>query len=205
MIAAIVLAASIALPASGTYTYTITTAAGRHFSTTITVASGPDGVKTDEAFGAPTPVATTEQHFDRGLHERSFTAHQSGRDVLTIDFAQSLAVYTIGNIKRELALDAPDCLLVADNVLTSEVMLPSVILATGAVDCTFVLSTGVQMEKGFVLDTPPSAHPSQAAPGDASIAMDINGLRETIWYDPKTLIPDYIDFGEDVGAAVLVR
>jgi hypothetical protein len=205
MIAAIVLAAVTAFPASGTYTYAIKTAAGKTYSTTIVIASGRDGVTTREAFGAPTPTATTEQHFDSGLHEVSFTARQTGRDLLTITFAESVATYSIGGHTYKLELDAPDCLLVADNVLTSDVMLPSVIRATGAIDCTYVLSTAVQMKKGYVLDAPPKAHPSQAAPGDASIAIDVNGLHQTIWYDAKTLIPDYIDFGEDVGEAVLIR
>jgi hypothetical protein len=204
MIAAIVLAAATALPASGTYAYAIKTTAGKTYNTTISIASGPDGVTTHELFG-PTPVATTEQHFDRNLHELVFAAQQPGRDRLTITFAQSRAVYSIGGYTHALELDAPDCILVADNVLTSAVMLPSVVLASGATDCTYVLSTAVQMEKGYVLDTPPKLHPTQAAPGDASITIDVNGLHETVWYDTKTLIPDYIDFGEDVGNAVLVR
>jgi hypothetical protein len=204
VIAAVVLAAATAFPASGTYAYAIKTAAGKTYSTTIAIASGPNGVTTHELFG-PAPTATTEQHFDSALHEVSFAAQQPGRDPLTISFAQSKAIYSIGGHTHDLALDAPDCLLVADNILTSAVMLPSVIRATGATDCTYVLSTAVQLEKGYVLDAPSKMHPVQAAPGDSSITIDVNGLHETVWYDPKTLIPDFIDFGEDVGSAALVR
>jgi hypothetical protein len=204
VIAALVLAASTALPASGTYAYTIRTVAGQTYNTTISIASGPNGVTTHELFG-PSPIAATEQHFDSALHELSFAAQQPGRDKLTITFAQSKALYSIGGHTHELALDAPDCILVADNVLTSAVILPSVLRATGATDCTYVLSTAVQMQKGFVLDTPPQTHPTQAAPNDASVTIDVNGRHETVWYDPKTLIPDYIDFGEGVGNAILVR
>jgi hypothetical protein len=205
MIVSLLLASAITFPASGTYTYKIETAQNALYSTTITIATSRDGVRTHEAFGSPTPSATTDQRFDAGLHELSFSAQQTGRDHLTITFAQSEAVYTIGGHTARLELDAPDCTLVADNVLTSSVMLPAVILATGAYDCTYVLSTGVQYEKGFVLDMLPSARPAQAAAGDASVAIDINGLHETVWYDPKTLIPDFIDFGKDIGYAILVR
>ncbi len=204
MIAAFLLVAATVFPAGGTYTYEIETPAGAQYSTTVVITPSADGVRTHEAFGVPA-TATTEQRFDSGLHELTFAAQQNGRGALTIAFAQSEATYSINGKTLQLDLDAPDCLLVFDNILTSVVMLPSVILSTGASDCTYVLSTAVQAEKGYVLDVPPNAHPAQAAATDASITMDINGVHETVWYDPKTLIPDFIDFGEEVGDAVLVR
>ena len=204
VIATLVLAATIAFPAAGTYTYEIETPAGAQYSTTVTVTPTKNGVTTHEAFGMPV-TASTDQHFDSALHELDFAAKQSGRDPLTIAFAQSQAVYSIAGHTVRLDLDAPDCLLVFDNILTSVVMLPSIVLATGANDCTYVRSTAVQSEKGYVVDTPPSAHPAQAAAADASVTIDINGVHETVWYDTKTLIPDFIDFGESVGDAILVR
>jgi len=205
VIAILLLAVATTFPAGGSYTYEIETPSGTQYSTTVVITPTRNGVTTHEAFGAPTPTATTEQRFDSGLHELTFAAQQTGGNSLTITFAQSQAVYSIAGRTHLLVLDAPDCLLVADNVLTSMVMLPSVILATGATDCTYVLSTAVQSEKGYVLDTAPDVHPPQAAAGDASITMDRSGLHEIVWYDPKTLIPDYIDFGAGVGDAVLVR
>lgn len=203
MIAALLLAGAVAFPAPGAYTYEIDTPSGKTFRTTVAIARAADGITTHESFGVPA-TATTDQHFDSSLHELTFAANQTGR-TLTITFAQSQALYRVAGKTIELALDAPDCLLVSDNILTSLVMLPSVVLATGAVDCTFVLSTAVQLEKGYVLDAPRNARPARAAPDDASIAIDVNGLHETVWYDRKTLIPDYIDFGEAVGDAVLIR
>lgn len=203
MIASLLLVGAVAFPALGTYTYEIDTPAGKTFRTTVAIARAADGIATHESFGVPS-MATTDQRFDSSLHELTFNANQTGRS-LTITFAQSQALYRIAGKTVSLALDAPDCLLVSDNILTSLVMLPSVVLATGAVDCTFVLSTAVQLEKGYVLDAPPKAHPTRAAPDDASVAIDVNGLHETIWYDRKTLIPDYIDFGETVGDAFLIR
>jgi hypothetical protein len=204
MIATLLLAAATVFPAAGTYTYEVETPGGAQYSTTIVITPSADGVTTHEVFGVPV-IATTDQRFDSQLHELTFSAQQNGRGALTIAFAHSEATYSIDGKTIRLDLDAPECLLVFDNVLTSVVMLPAVVLATGASDCTYVLSTGVRSEKGYVLDVPPRAHPAQASAADASITMDISGVHETVWYDPKTLIPDFIDFGEEIGDAILVR
>ena len=199
---AMVLAAGIAYPAAGTYTYEIDTPSGKTYTTTVSIATAAKGVTTHESFGAPETTATTDQTFDPELHERSFAARQ-GRNAVTITFSADAAIYHVGSQTIRAPLDVPDCVLVDDNVLTELVMLPAVIRATGASQCTYVVSSRVRSIEGDIVDTPAGSPPARSAKGDAAITVDLEGLHETAWYDPHTLIPDYIDFGANNGFAVL--
>jgi hypothetical protein len=205
VIASLLLAGAVAFPAAGTYAYEIDTPSGRRFHTTVIISQAADGVITHETFGDTNPIATTVQQFDNSLHERSFAAQQVGGNSLTITFSGALAIYRTAGKVLKAPLDDPACVLVEDNVLTSAVMLPAVLRATNAERCTFAYSTSVRTVVAEVVSAAAGTRPARAAPSDASVTIRIGGVTETVWYDPRTLIPDYVDFGAEVGNAVLIR
>ncbi|MGC2131575.1 MAG: hypothetical protein WA629_15930 [Candidatus Aquilonibacter sp.] len=203
MLASIVLAAAVVLPTPGTYTYRIATP-GATFTSTIVVALAFDGVWTHETFGAPVPIAQTDQHFDSSLTQRSFAGAQAGR-ALTIDISDNSAHYSIDGHNADVPLDHPACTLIEDNILTSSLMLPAVVQASQATQCTFVVSTSPKTIVADVITTPPSTHPAQAAASDAAVTIHLASITETVWYDAETLIPDYIDFGYGQSATLTSR
>ncbi len=203
MVAAVVVAAAIAYPTGGTYTYQIETPDAA-FMSTIVIAPDADGVRTHETFGAPTPIAETDQQFDTNLVQRSFVASQRGK-TLTIEVSPTAAHYSIDGHSVNTALDHPACTLIEDNVLTSVVMLPAVVQATHATRCTFVMSTAPRTIVADVFTTLPATHPPQAAASDLAVTAQIGAITEIVWYDPRTLIPDYIDFGNGQSATLTNR
>ena len=189
-------AASVIFPAGGSYTYEISTDAGAHFTTTVIVAPQADGVDTAERFGTPSPTAWTDQEFDADLHPVLWTGSKRGDpDVLTIALTALSADYQIGTTTASLGLDDPACYLVQDNVLTFSVMLPAVIRATGASECTLIVSTGVASMVATISTIPPRPRPERAAADDSSVTITFGKIVETVWYDPRSLIPDYLDYG----------
>jgi hypothetical protein len=198
-----VVAAAIAYPTGGTYTYQVQTPDAA-FMSTIVIAPDADGVRTHETFGAPTPIAETDQQFDSDLAQRSFVAAQHGK-TLTIEVSPTAAHYSIDGHSVNATLDHPVCTLIDDNVLTSVVMLPAVVQATHATQCTYVLSTAPRTIVADLSTTPPATHPPQAAASDLAVTAQIGAITEIVWYDPQTLIPDYIDFGHGQSATLTNR
>src|SRR5580658_2763901 len=102
-----VVAAAIAYPTGGTYTYQVQTPDAA-FMSTIVIAPDADGVRTHETFGAPTPIAETDQQFDSDLAQRSFVAAQHGK-TLTIEVSPTAAHYSIDGHSVNATLDHPVC------------------------------------------------------------------------------------------------
>lgn len=198
------IATAAAFPAGGTYTYKVQ-APSAVYTSTVVIVPGPDGVRTRETFGAPAPLAQTDQQFDAGLAQRSFTATQGGKVVLTIDVSPSSAHYSIEGKTTSVALDHPACTLVEDRILTSSVMLPAVVQATHATQCTFLLANGPQVVAAAVVTAPPATRPPQAAARDVAVTIRIASITEVVWYDPQTLVPDYMDFGNGASATLTGR
>lgn len=114
----------------------------------------------------------------------------------------SSAQVSVSGKTTDVPLDQPACVLVLDNSLTSSVMLPSVVRATGATTCAFIVANGATTVKATVGTTAPSTRPADAAASDLAMTVRIEGVTETLWYDPRTLIPDDIDFGNGGGATL---
>lgn len=72
MLATIALAA-VALPAPGTYLYAVKTASGASVASNVTIYPTTDGLVTHEVLRTAAPLATTDQHFDAGLHHRWYS------------------------------------------------------------------------------------------------------------------------------------
>lgn len=204
MLASLVMAAAVAFPAAGTYTYRVATP-NAEYTSTIVIAPGAGGLATHETFGAPAPIAQTDQQFDGSLQLRSFVASQTGKGTLTIDVSPTLAHYSIDGKTADAAVDHRGCALIEDNILTSSVMLPAVVQATHATQCTFILSTRPQTIDADVVTAPPATRPAQAPARDAAVTIHLASITETVWYDPQTLIPDYMDFGNGQSATLTGR
>ena len=203
MLVSVAIAAAIAFPAGGTYTYKIATP-GASFTSTIVIDPSADGVRTHETFSAAGPLVETDQQFTDDLAERSFVASQNGR-VLTIDISATAAHYAIEGHSADTALDDPACTLVDDNILTESLMLPAIERATHATECTYVVSTSPRTIVAAVTTSTPATHPAQAAAGDLALTVHLGLITEIVWYDPQSLIPDYLDFGNAQSATLTGR
>ena len=203
MLVSVALAAAIAFPAGGTYTYQIATP-GASFTSTIVIAPSPDGVRTHETFGASVPIVETDQQFDGDLAERSFVALQNGK-LLTIDISPTGAHYAIEGHSADTAFNDPACTLIDDNILTESLMLPAIEQATHATECIYVVSTSPRTILAAVTTSVPATRPAQAAASDLAITVRLGPITEIVWYDPQTLIPDYLDFGNAQSATLTGR
>jgi hypothetical protein len=203
MLVSVALAAVVAMPAGGTYTYQIATPSAA-FTSTIVVAPSADGVRTHETFGAAAQLVETDQEFDGDLAQRSFVASQNGK-TLTIDVSPTSAHYAIDGNSSDAVLDDSACTLVEDNILTSSLMLPAIEQATHATQCTYVVSTSPRTVLAEVTTAAPATHPPQAAASDLAVTIQFGGVTEIVWYDPTSLIPDYLDFGNAQNATLTSR
>ncbi|MGD0968083.1 MAG: hypothetical protein ABR949_07320 [Candidatus Aquilonibacter sp.] len=203
MLVSVALAAAVAMPAGGTYTYQIATP-GAAFTSTIVVAPSADGLRTHETFGTAAQLVETDQQFDGDLAQRSFAASQNGK-TLTIDVSPTTAHYAIEGNSADAELGHPACTLIDDNILTESLMLPAIEKATHATQCTYVLSTSPHAIIADVTTTTPAAHPVQAAASDLALTIHFGSVTEIVWYDPTSLIPDYLDFGNAQSATLTGR
>ncbi|HTV93447.1 MAG TPA: alpha/beta fold hydrolase [Verrucomicrobiae bacterium] len=201
MFAALALAA-VVFPAPGTYLYAVKTTSGASVASNVTIARRTDGLVTHEVLRTTTPLVTTDQRFDAGLREVWYAGANSGGPQVTISIAPSSAQLQVAGNTTTIPLDHPACVLVLDNILTSSVMLPSVVRATGATTCTFVAPNAATTVKATIGTTAPSTRPADAAPSDIAMTLQIAGITETLWYDARTLIPDDIDFGNGASATL---
>ncbi len=203
MLVSVAIAAAVAFPAGGTYTYAIATP-GAAFTSTIVIAPSADGIRTHETFGAASPMVETDQQFDDDLGERSFVALQNGK-TLTIDVSPTEAHYAIEGNSADTALDNPACTLIDDNILTESLMLPAIVQATHATQCTFVVSTSPRTIVADLSTSVPATRPAQVPPSDLAVTVHLGPITEIVWYDPRSLIPDYMDFGHAQSATLTGR
>ncbi|HTU68692.1 MAG TPA: hypothetical protein VMF11_00095 [Candidatus Baltobacteraceae bacterium] len=204
MLVALLLSTVVAFPADGTYTYHLQTPTAQ-FTSAIVITSAPGGgTITHEAFSGSGLEATTDQRFDAQLHPVSYSGGNIGRPLVTITFSAASAVYDFDGHSGSVALDDSACVLVEDNVLTFSVMLPAVLRATGATQCILLL-TAPRALAATVSDASPPVRPPSVPGGDASATIHFGAVTETIWYDPRTLIPDYLDFGAGATATLTAR
>lgn len=197
MIAAPPTTAPIVMPASGTYRYTIFSSASTApiGHTTVVVTIDDRGASTNEAFVAPTATARTTSSYDARLRLRAYSGANVGMPPLSIRVEGHDAVMKLGSTEQHIAIAHPACAVVADSLMSAMVMLPAVVNASQATDCTFVVpNAGRAVDAAIVAASP--APPSSALGGhDRALVVRIAQTTETIWYDPHTLVPDDLEAG----------
>lgn len=193
MFASIVLAAAVALPADGTYSYTITSNGKSVGSSTIVIAPSADGVRAREHFEAGAVAADALHTYDATLHERRYELRTANAR-LQADISPVAASLTLGGGTTTIPLDHPACALLVDNLLTSIVMLPAALQAGGGHHCVFISPNRAQPIDVDVVTATVSPPPDVPAT-DAVVTISFMGLTQTFWYDRSTLIPDAVVSG----------
>jgi hypothetical protein len=204
MLATIALAA-LTLPAAGKYMYAFTTATGAQIAADIWIYATGQGIVTHEEMHSSTPIATTDQHFDDSLRLNWYLGANDPSARVFMHVTPWRAQVSVAGKTTNVPIDrlaSQGCVLVLDNGLTSSVLLPSLVRATRASVCTFIAVSGATTVTATIDGTAPRTRPKDAKAGDVALTVEIGSVTERIWYDPQTLIPDYIDLGRN-GAATL--
>ncbi|MGB6060081.1 MAG: alpha/beta hydrolase, partial [Candidatus Aquilonibacter sp.] len=199
MLASIVLAAAVAFPASGTYTYEFDAGTRSLGTSTIVVDVSRQGVVTHESIAVGVGRATTMQQFDPTLRLTHNEAQNTGGPRLTIEITATAAALSALGSSAQVALDHPACLLMGDNTATAALMLPFIVRATGVDHCTFLTTNGQKIDATISLATP-ATHPAEVPAGDSALTLALAGTTQIVWYDPHTLVFDRIITGN--GAVV---
>ncbi len=199
MLASIVLAAAVAFPASGTYTYEFDAGTRSLGTSTIVVDVSRQGVVTHESIAVGVVRATTMQQFDPTLRLTHYEAQNTGGPRLTIEITATAAALSALGSSAQVALDHPACLLMGDNTATAALMLPFIVRATGVDHCTFLTTNGQKIDATISLATP-ATHPAEVPAGDSALTLALAGTTQIVWYDPHTLVFDRIITGN--GAVV---
>ena len=199
MLASIVLAAAVAFPASGTYTYEFDAGTRSLGTSTIVVDVSSQGVVTHESIAVGVVRATTMQQFDPTLRLTHYEAQNAGGPRLTIEITATAAALSALGSSAQVALDHPACLLMGDNTATAALMLPFIVRATGVDHCTFLTTNGQKIDATISLATP-ATHPAEVPAGDSALTLALAGTTQIVWYDPHTLVFDRIITGN--GAVV---
>jgi hypothetical protein len=204
VILAVLLAAATAIaaaappaarPPDGTYAYTVTAHGAVIGTTSIAVGSDGAGVAVRESatFSAPIAVtAATTTHYDTALQETAY----SGDFTLTNGKQHTDVKVMPGDVHIDLpgrgvdiAADPSAPLELADDhLLALHAMLPAIVHATGAKTFSFAVLAAGQTVVAKVVDAAAPAAPASAKAGDATLTIDVAGLRVTYWYDPANYV-----------------
>jgi hypothetical protein len=196
--AATTIAAATAPPHApdGTYAYTITLRGTTIGTTSIALRSDAGGVAVQEntTFTAPiavTAVATT--HYDTALHEVAYSGDftlPSGSQHTDLTVKPGNVHVNVPGQSVDLPADPSAPLELADDhLLALHAMLPAILHATGAKRFTLAVLAGGQTVVATVVagaTLPPA--PVAAKSGDATLTIDVAGLRITYWFDPQTYL-----------------
>ena len=101
MLASIVLAAAVAFPASGTYTYEFDAGTRSLGTSTIVVDVSSQGVVTHESIAVGVVRATTMQQFDPTLRLTHYEAQNAGGPRLTIEITATAAALSRWAARRK--------------------------------------------------------------------------------------------------------
>jgi dienelactone hydrolase len=199
MLPSLLMAAAVALPASGTYTYELDAGTRALGTSTIVVDSSSLGVVTQESLVVAAVRATTTHRFDSALRLVHYEAQNAGGPRLTIEITATSATLSAAGNSAQVALDHPACLLMGDNTITAALMLPAIVRATGVDHCTFLTTNGQKID-ATISSATPATHPSEVPAGDSALTLVIAGTTQTLWYDPQTLVLDRL-----VSAGAVIR
>lgn len=87
---------------------------------------------------------------------------------------------------------AAPLLIVSDNFVGTQIMLPAILHATGAKTFTMAVLAGGKAIVAHVMGSSEELRPGNVPISDAQLAIEVAGLREVFWYDAKTFVVDDI-------------
>lgn len=195
--------------------YAMTRASGAAGAADVSIYVTPQGIVTHEEIKSSLPTTIVDQHFDEYFRSIWYSgANAQGAQIFVRlirrlrgpSWVEMSAAGKTTNVlidRSDALIDGPSCFLILDRGLSASVVLPALVRSTGATVCSFVDPGTATAVTATIDSTPPRTRPKDARPDDLRLKVTIGSIAETIWYDPKTLIPDYVDFGRD-GSASLV-
>ncbi len=88
---------------------------------------------------------------------------------------------------------AAPLMIVGDNLVGTNVMIPSLLQATGAKTYTLAVLAGGKAYLAKVINEKVTSRPAGVPAGDSEVAVDVAGLREVFWYHPGSLVVDDVN------------
>ena len=186
-------------PPDGTYVYRLSQLGTEVGRSTVTISSTAAAVTVKETVRIdPISAVASTQHDPQTLIETAYSA-----DFNLLKGAQHTAV----SIQRGVAMVRVDpgqgadikadpsgpLLLLADNLVGTNVLIPATLHAVGAKAYTIAVLAGARTVVAKVVAGPSTARPDSVPSGDRSLLVDANGLRVTYWYDPRSYRLDEMD------------
>lgn len=84
-------------------------------------------------------------------------------------------------------------MIVADNLVGTNIMIPSILHATGAKAYTLAVLSGGKAFVAKVTSDSVTSRPAGVPGGDISVAVDVAGLREIFWYNAQSFVVDDVN------------
>ncbi len=81
-------------------------------------------------------------------------------------------------------------MIVGDNLVGTNVMIPSILHATGAKTYTLAVLAGGKAYLAKVVNEKVTSRPAGVSATDSEVAVDVAGLREVFWYNPGSFVVD---------------
>jgi hypothetical protein len=203
-------AATIAVrPPDGTYTYEIHRNDATIATSRIVFSSTDLGVVASEHTVSNSVDATVKTTFDAATFaERTYTAditEPAGNEHISATMEGGVATVEAGTRHFSVqALAGAPTLVVIDNLVSFNVILPAIAKGTSTTSVTLALLDTGQASMGH-LGTSAESPPLTAEPRDVGMTFSVGALAGTIWYDPATLIADEIDFPSQKESIRLVK
>lgn len=88
---------------------------------------------------------------------------------------------------------AAPLMIVGDNLVATNVMIPSILHATGAKTYTLAVLAGGKAYLAKVVNEKVTSRPSGVPTTDSEVAVDVAGLREVFWYNPGSFVVDDVN------------
>lgn len=144
---------------------------------------------------------------DRKIREAGFTTLSYVADVggkhlvLTIAGNQAILNGSASSAKIEAAAGAP--FLVSDNMAAGFALIPATLAVTGAKQLTLACLCGAFLAVPVTVTGHQAAAAAGVPPGDAALAVGMEGVAATLWYDPRSYVLDRFDLPSQQFSIVL--
>jgi dienelactone hydrolase len=188
MLASIVLAAAIGPPA-GTYEYAISVAGNALGSSQIVVSHGAGGTTITETAAIRGQSISTVSVYDDAVQFKSMDLAVGGTKLHAAATASGVDFSGAAQMHFDIAHGSRA--FVEDGLAEALVMLPAA-LASGSADVAFV-TTSYPRVIPFAIAAAHVAPPAGVPASAAALTMSAQGVTQTLWYDPVTLVMQGFD------------
>ena len=178
---------------TGTYQYQTTLGSQRVGSSTIVVSRSGGNVEVAESGGLLGQGLVSRRTLTAASFSTSSYAADADGKHLVVSFSGNEATLTVSGRSVTIAAPSNAPFLLSDNMAAGFALLPATLHVTGAKELTLACVCG-----GFaalpvtVADETPE-RPAGVPAGDAVLAVRMQGVVATLWYNPATFVLDRFD------------